>query len=86
MAQFALPLTIGGDLPERIVVGLSNQAAIEASARAHEWPFRTAILAGPPRSGKSLLARWFAESGLGEAIVRALLNAGYRVSTFSRTG
>jgi len=68
MAQFALPLTIGGDLPERIVVGLSNQAAIEASARAHEWPFRTAILAGPPRSGKSLLARWFAESGLGEAI------------------
>jgi len=68
MAQFALPLTIGGDAPERIVVGPSNQAAIEACSRAHEWPFRTAILAGPPRSGKSLLARWFAESGLGEAI------------------
>lgn len=23
------------------------------------WPFRTAVLTGPPRSGKSLLARWF---------------------------
>lgn len=68
MAQFALPLTIGGDAPPRIVVGPSNQGVIDAFARASEWPFRTAILAGPPRSGKSLLARWFAESAGGEAI------------------
>ena len=68
MAQFALPLTIGGDAPARIIVGPSNQDVIDAFARAAEWPFRTAILAGPPRSGKSLLARWFAESGVGEAI------------------
>ncbi|HEY6816574.1 MAG TPA: ATPase, partial [Croceibacterium sp.] len=27
-----------------------------------------AVLLGPPRSGKSLLARWFAESGRGEAV------------------
>ena len=28
----------------------------------------TAVLTGPSRSGKSLLARWFADSGKGEAI------------------
>jgi len=68
MAQFALPLTIGGDSPARIIVGPSNQGALDAFARAGDWPFRTAILAGPPRSGKSLLAQWFVESGAGEAI------------------
>ena len=67
MAQFALPLTIRGG-QERILVGPSNQAAIDAFARAGAWPFRTAILAGPPRSGKSLLARWFAEHDHGSAI------------------
>ena len=68
MAQFALPLTIGADRAARIVVGPSNQAVIDAFARAAEWPFRTAILTGPPRAGKSLLARWFAENHLGEII------------------
>jgi len=68
MAQFALPLTIGGDAPARIIVGPSNLPVLDAFARASDWPFRTAILAGPPRSGKSLLARWFAEKGTGEAI------------------
>ena len=68
MAQFALPLTIGGDHPARIVVGPSNQAVVDAFARAEQWPFRTAILTGPPRAGKSLLARWFAENGTGEAV------------------
>ncbi len=34
------------------------------------WPFRTAVLTGPPRSGKSLLAHWFARQAPhgGEAI------------------
>ena len=68
MAQFALPLTIGGDHPARIVVGPSNQAVVDALARAEQWPFRTAILTGPPRAGKSLLARWFAENCTGEAV------------------
>lgn len=68
MSQFALPLIGQGAGPPRIVVGNANQAVIEAFAAAQAWPFRTAILFGPPRSGKSLLARWFAESGTGEAI------------------
>ena len=35
---------------------------------AAAWPFRTAVLKGPARSGKSLLARWFVENGLGDAV------------------
>lgn len=70
MRQIALPLaTAGGETPSRIVVGNANAAVIDAFANTASWPFRTAILAGPPRSGKSLLSRWFAESGAGgEAI------------------
>ena len=68
MSQIALPLHAGGAGPSRIVVGSANATALEACAVAATWPFRTAVLAGPPRSGKSLIARWFAESGLGEAI------------------
>lgn len=67
MSQIALPLaTATGTI--RIVLGASHQAILDAFATAHAWPFRTAILAGPPRSGKSLLARHFAAAGLGEAI------------------
>ena len=67
--QIALPLSQRGDAdPDRIVIGNANRAAIDALADPSGWPFRTAILAGPPRSGKSLLARWFAAQGQGEAI------------------
>jgi len=69
MSQIALPLAPGGaGVPSRIVVGNANEAALGAMAAAASWPFRTAILAGPPRSGKSLVARWFAEGGAGVAI------------------
>ena len=61
MTQIALPL--GGAGASRIVVGNANAGVVEAFAGTVSWPFRTAILFGPPRSGKSLLARWFAESG-----------------------
>lgn len=69
MSQFALPLaTHQGAGASRIVVGNANAAVVDAFAHAANWPFRTAILFGPPRSGKSLLARWLAEQGAGEAI------------------
>jgi hypothetical protein len=69
MRQIARPLGAGADRrPSRIAVGNANAAAVEALGQPGAWPFRTAILSGPPRSGKSLLARWFAESGKGEAI------------------
>lgn len=66
-SQIALPLGPSGG-PRRIVVGPSNQAVVEALQRPAEWPFRTAVLAGPRRAGKTLLANWFAASGAGRAI------------------
>lgn len=69
MQQIALPLGAGaGDNPPRIVVGNANAAVIDAFANTAAWPFRTAVLTGPPRSGKSLLARWFVQSGRGDAV------------------
>jgi hypothetical protein len=68
MSQIALPLRGGPGRPQRIVVGNANARAVEALAVPESWPFRTAVLAGPSRSGKSLLAGWFAEQGKGEAI------------------
>ena len=68
MGQIALPLASGPGGPARIVVGNANQAVRDALAMPESWPFRTAILTGPPRSGKSLLARWFSQSGGGDVI------------------
>lgn len=69
MSQIVLPLDLrrSGEAA-RIVVGSANEAVVDALGRPETWPFRTAVLAGPPRSGKSLLARWFAAQGAGEAI------------------
>jgi chromosomal replication initiation ATPase DnaA len=72
VSQIALPL--GPAAPSgasRIVVGDANAEVVEAFAHAADWPFRTAVLFGPPRSGKSLLAHWFEASGAGEAIDQA---------------
>lgn len=65
MSQIALPLVTAASA-ETIVLGASLQPVLDALAACETWPFRTAILVGPPRSGKSLLARWFAQSGAGE--------------------
>lgn len=62
--QIALPLpTRRADDPARIVVGNANRAAVDALADPAQWPYGTAILAGPPRSGKSLLGRWAGAQG-----------------------
>ena len=69
MTQIALPLDAGpGASLARIVIGSANAAVIDACGAAANWPFRNAILTGPPRSGKSLLTRWFVHGGMGEAI------------------
>jgi len=67
MTQIVLPLAPATTGPSRIVIGPANAHVAEALARPESWPFRTAVLTGPPRSGKSLFARWFAESG-GESV------------------
>ena len=70
MRQIALPLSSGSGpvAPSRIIVGAGNAEVVESLRDPESWPFRTAVLSGPPRSGKSLLARWFVECGLGAAI------------------
>ena len=64
--QIALPFASGPS--GNIVIGTSNEAVIRACETPGEWPFGTALLWGPPRSGKSLTARWFEAAGHGEAI------------------
>lgn len=58
-SQIALPLAARGPAgAQRIVVGAANAQVIEALQRPGNWPSHVAVLTGPPRSGKSLLARW----------------------------
>lgn len=68
MSQFALPLAVRASGPSRVIVGSANAQVVEALAAPEHWPFHTAVLTGPPRSGKSLLARWFTGRGLGDVI------------------
>ena len=61
--QIALPLDWPNDAgPDRFIAGEANMAALEALGRWRDWPVRTAILTGPRRSGRSLLARQFARA------------------------
>ena len=63
MAQIALPLSgVSAEGPEQIVLGEGNRAVADALARPTDWPYGTAVLTGPPRSGKSLFLRWFART------------------------
>jgi len=67
-SQIALPLAAASPGARRIVLGPANEAVAAALSDPSGWPFRTAVLTGPPRSGKSLFARWFEGSGRGAAI------------------
>lgn len=58
-SQIALPLRSGAAAEaQRIVVGHANAQVIEALQEPARWPFNVAVLTGPARSGKTLLARW----------------------------
>lgn len=73
MSQIALPLSAQRGQTHRLVVGCANAAVIDSCRQPQLWPFRTAVLSGEPRSGKSLIADWFAGEGLGEVIDEAQL-------------
>jgi Bacterial dnaA protein len=64
MRQIALPLDElrGGGSPSLIITD-ANASAFAGLGNAASWPGRCAILVGPPRSGKSLMARYFAGQG-----------------------
>lgn len=68
MQQIALPLDklrSGGS--DSLIITPSNAEAFAALGNHGAWPGHCAILVGPPRSGKSLMARYFAGQG-GEVI------------------
>ena len=67
-SQIALPLAPARAAARRIVIGAGNEDAVAALSRPQDWPYRTLVLTGPARSGKSLLAEWFAATGRGAAI------------------
>ncbi|WP_394728467.1 ATPase [Altererythrobacter sp. GH1-8] len=65
MSQIALPLQIeGSSAASSIVVGNANRAVVEALKEPSSWPFGTSVLAGPARSGKSLLGQWIGGQGV----------------------
>lgn len=64
-SQIALPLSLSGSGdPSRIVIGNANKAAYEALLKPERWPFNTAVLTGPERSGKSLFGKWALGQGI----------------------
>lgn len=64
-SQIALPLVPqGAGAVRRIVLGNANAQVIEALQATDSWPFHTAILTGPARSGKSLIGQWAGVQGI----------------------
>jgi Bacterial dnaA protein len=61
MRQIALPLDeLRSGTSASLIVTDSNAAVFASLGKAAAWPGRCAILTGPPRSGKSLMAHYFA--------------------------
>lgn len=69
MSQMALPLAWPADpRDEAFLVTPSNARAAHLLEHWGAWPVRTALLTGPRRSGRSLLARIFAAKSGGAII------------------
>ncbi|MGN5374088.1 chromosomal replication initiator DnaA [Sphingomonas hankookensis] len=59
--QLALPLELpAGARQDLFLVGASNEAAVHHLDHWATWPVRAALLVGPRKSGRTLLARSFA--------------------------
>lgn len=60
MRQIALPLDeLRGGASSSLIITLSNATAFAGLGSSASWPRHCAILVGPARSGKSLMARYF---------------------------
>lgn len=75
MRQIALPLDeLRGGASSSLIITPSNATAFAGLGSAANWPRHCAILVGPARSGKSLMARYFGGQG-GTVIDDAETNA-----------
>lgn len=64
MRQIALPLDeLRGGASSSLIITPSNATAFAGLGSATNWPRHCAILVGPARSGKSLMARYFSGQG-----------------------
>ncbi len=64
MRQIALPLDeLRSGVSSSLIITDANAAIFAGLGNAGAWPGRCAILTGPPRSGKSLMARYFSGNG-----------------------
>jgi len=64
MSQIALPLDeLRGGASSSLIITDSNATAFAGLGSAANWAKRCAILLGPARSGKSLMARYFSGQG-----------------------
>lgn len=69
MNQIALPLAWAADARDaEFLVTESNARAVQTLEHWATWPVRTALLVGPPRSGRTLLAQVFAARSHGDVI------------------
>ncbi|OWK32736.1 HdaA/DnaA family protein [Sphingomonas mucosissima] len=69
MSQIALPLVWPADpRDDEFLVSPSNERAVHTLDRWATWPVMTALLVGPRKSGRSLLARIFAAKSGGTII------------------
>ncbi|MHA6719303.1 P-loop NTPase family protein [Sphingomonas sp. RS6] len=60
MSQLRLPLGLPDASETEFLVGESNQHAVQQLEHWGSWPVMAALLVGPRKSGRSLLARIFA--------------------------
>src|SRR3546814_3648357 len=69
MSQFALPFEWPADpRDDEFLVSSSNAAAVHTLEHWGAWPVMTALLVGPRKSGRSLLARIFVAKSHGSII------------------
>lgn len=68
MSQLRLPLGLPEASETEFLVGESNIRAVQQLERWATWPVMTALLTGPRKSGRSLLARIFAAKSGGDIL------------------
>ena len=72
MRQIALPLDeLRSGASSSLIITDSNAAVFGSLGNASAWPGRCFILTGPPRSGKSLMARYYSAQVGGTVIDEA---------------